>query len=247
MMESAARIPADLLADRSAVIAGGTGSVGRHLVRAFLEAGSTVVVPSRSSAKIDGLRTGIGARLAERLITIEANLSDEGEGERVREDILRRVGQVDAAVASLGGFVAAPSVLDAPLPDLEYAFRGYPIAHLLAARAVLPTVKAGGSYTFINGPLAFDPLFPGAGLISIATAAQAMLARVVMKEAGNGIRVNELVLYTRFGWDDDETTHGAVSQTDVGRYSAYLASDLGAHVRGESIHLSTLEPLEALV
>lgn len=240
------RIPADLLTGRSAVIAGGTGSVGRHMVRAFLDAGATVLVPSRSSRKIEALRQAMDAP-PDRLVTLEGDLSDEEEAGRVRDDIIDRVGRVDAAVATLGGFVSAPSVLDAPLRDVEFAFRGYPIAHFMVARTVLPLVREGGSYTFINGPLAFDPLFTGAGLISIATAAQAMLARVVMKEAGGAVRVNELVLYTRFGWDDDESSQDGVSQDDVGRYSAYLASDLGANVRGESIHLRSLEPLAALV
>jgi uncharacterized protein YbjT (DUF2867 family) len=37
------------------LVAGGTGNVGRHLVRAQLEAGATVLVPTRSREKLEAL------------------------------------------------------------------------------------------------------------------------------------------------------------------------------------------------
>lgn len=46
------RIPSDLLSDRTAVIAGRTGSVGRVVVGVFFGAGATVVEPSRSLQKL---------------------------------------------------------------------------------------------------------------------------------------------------------------------------------------------------
>jgi 3-oxoacyl-[acyl-carrier protein] reductase len=238
-------LPRDLLSGRSALIAGGTGNVGRHLVEAFLAAGATVVVPSRSTEKTRTLRASLSAAAGDRLITLEGNLSDPADAARIRDEALDRTGPLDAVVASLGGFVAAPAVLDAPLQDLRHAVDGYLLAHFVVAQAFMPALKeAGASYTFINGPLAYGALFPGTGLVSIATAAQAMLARVVMKEAGEaGPRVNELVLYTSFGWGDAHGP-GPVSREDVGRYSAWLASDPGAGVRARSIHLKSLEPLD---
>lgn len=92
----------------------------------------------------------------------------------------------------------------------------------------------------INGPLAFDPLFPGTGLVSIATAAQAMLARLLMKEAADTpARINELVIYSRFGHGDEH--ENPVTGADIGSYVAYLLSDEGAEVRGETIHLRSRE------
>lgn len=247
-MRISGNLPANLLTDRRALIAGGTGSVGRVVAEAFLASGATVVVPSRSSEKLTELRGQLSRPPAERLITIEGDVSNERDGARVREEVLERVGPLDAVVASLGGFVAAPSVLAAPKSDLQRVLDGYLLAHFMVAKALLPTLKErSGSYTFINGPLAFDPLFPGAGLVSVATAGQAMLARAVMKEEARGpARVNELVLYTRFGWEADEQERGPVSQADVARFLAHLASDAGTDVRGETIHLNSQESLRAL-
>lgn len=237
-----------LLDGRTALVAGGTGNVGRVLVRALLDAGATVAVPSRSPDKLERLRHDIDLELREKLVTVHGDIADEGSAERLLDEITSRVGTLDAAVASLGEFVAAPSVLSAPLADLHRALDGYLLAHFSVARAVVPALRGrGGSYTLINGPLAFEPMFPGAGLVSIVTAAQAMLARILMSEMEDeAVRVNEIVVYTRFGWDAEDAREAPVQQDDVGRYVALLASPRGAEVRGRTIHLDSLQPLREL-
>lgn len=144
-------------------------------------------------------------------------------------------------MASLGRLVIAPSVAAAPRADLEQALHDYPLAHFSVARAILPEIrKRGGGYVMINGPLAFDPTIAGAGLVSIATAAQAMLARVLMREeAKTPVRINELVIYTRFG--NGEGHENASSGAEIGRRVAHLLSDDGAAIRGETIHLNSSE------
>lgn len=232
-----------VLAGRVTLVAGGAGNVGRVIVRSMLERGATVVVPSRSPERLEALRRELGPELSRRLVTLDGDLSDSVDGPRLVGEIGARVGPLDAAVSSLGRFVAAPSVLEAPIGDLEAVIDGYLTAHFAVARAVLPLLEeTGGSYTFINGPLAFEPRFPGTGLVSIVTAAQAMLARVVMNEtAGRKVRVNEVVLYTMFGWDEADDAGDGVRPEEVGRYVALLASKRGAEVRGRTIHLDSRE------
>lgn len=215
------------------LIAGGTGNVGRHLVQAQLTAGATVIVPSRTPEKLQALEHSLDPSLRARLVPLAGDITDPGDAQR----LLDRAGPLDGAVASLGGFVAAPSVLDAPPADLQRALDGYLLAHFAVARALVPALRdRGGGYVMINGPLAFEPLFPGSGLISIATAAQAMLARVLMKENSSApVRINELVIYSSFGWGNED--RNLVTGQDIGRYVAYLLSDQGIGVRGETIHL----------
>jgi NAD(P)-dependent dehydrogenase (short-subunit alcohol dehydrogenase family) len=218
---------------RRVLIVGGAGNVGRHLVQGHVDAGATVIVPSRSPERLDELASFISSGGPGRIVPVTGDITSV----RDQPGILREAGPIDGAVASLGRFVAAPSVLEAPQGDLERVLNDYLLAHLMVARAVIPVLRGrGGGYVMINGPLAFDPLFPGVGLVSIATAAQAMLARVLMQElAGTGVRVNELVIYSSFGRDNEE--ENVVAGADVGRYVVYLLSDEGAAVSGESIHL----------
>jgi NADP-dependent 3-hydroxy acid dehydrogenase YdfG len=48
------------LDSKIALIAGGTGSVGEGIVRAFLKQGATVVVPSRTAERLEQLRGYLG-------------------------------------------------------------------------------------------------------------------------------------------------------------------------------------------
>ncbi len=234
-------VPADLLTGRTVMVVGGAGNVGTYAVSALLAGGARVVVTSRSEEKLERMRSRLGT-LAEsgRLVPLVGSMSDEAEAPRILESAQERAGPLDAAIASLGDMVFAPMVLEATGADLRRALDGYLIAHFMVARTLVPALaERGGSYTFINGPLAFDPIYPGTGLVSIATAGQAMLARLVMQEwASSPVRVNEVVLYTRFGpGAPEEVPPGHVGREDVGRYLAFLASDRATDVRGRTIHL----------
>ena len=229
----------EILAGRTVVVAGGTGNVGRVLVRALFNAGATVVVPTRSSQTARAIEV---AADGQRIVMLPANVGDETDAVRIREDILDRFGAIHATIATLGHFVPAPTLLGATRNDLDVTLESYPVAHFVVARTFLPAVEAtAGSYVFINGPLAFDPLFPGTGLVSVATAAQAMLARVLMKEADEAhsrARINEVVLYTSFGRPDDDNATGPVTQRDVGDFIVQLLSPGNEHVRSQTIHLN---------
>lgn len=235
-----------LLTGRTVLVAGGTGNVGRHLVRALLDHGASVVVPSRSAERVAALRDGLGDRGVDRLTSILCDVHDEAVAAQLRDHLSTTNRSLHAVVASLGRFVAAPSVLAAPAADLQNTLNDYLIAHFLAVRTFLPLIQPGGSYTFINGPLAFDSLFEGTGLVSIATAAQAMLARVVMKETRQiPVRVNEVIVYTLFGGGDQEPRE-PLAREDVARYVAYLVSARGSAVDDQTIHLNSRQPLQAL-
>lgn len=221
------------LQGKKILIAGGTGKVGRYLVQAQLAAGATAIVPSRNPAKLDALEGSIDVDGRARFVRVVGDITNPNEAQR----ILERAGPLDGAVASLGEVVMAPEILNAPESDLRKALDGYVLAHFAAARALLPVLRErGGGYVTINGPLAFDLRLPGAGLVSVATAAQAMLARVLMQDPTNAsVRMNEVVIYSAFGWGNDDAN--LVSGADIGRFVTYLLSERGAAIRGETIHL----------
>ena len=213
--------------------------MGRHLVHAQLAAGARVLVPSRDPGRLAELANFLGRDLPGQFLPVEGDMADEADAAR----LLRQHGPLDGAVASLGSFVRAPSVLDAAPKDLERALRSYLLAHFAVARVLVPHLEArAAGYVMINGPLAFEPRFPGAGLVSIATAAQAMLAKVLMDESrGTRARINEVVIYSSFGWGRDEDND--VTGADIGRYVAGLLAPEGAAIRGQTIHLTSPEAL----
>jgi NAD(P)-dependent dehydrogenase (short-subunit alcohol dehydrogenase family) len=238
--------PVAILSDRVIVVAGGTGNVGRVLVRGLLDAGATVVVPSRSTTDARHLTT---EPTDDRLLLLHGNVADDRDAGRIRDAVLERFQRIDGVVATLGHFIPAKTLLEAPRADLELVLESYPVAHFVVARTFLPELeKTAGAYVFINGPLAFDPAFPGTGLVSVATAAQAMLARIVMKDAADArsrARINEVVLYTFFGPQADRATSMPVSHADVARYIVSLLSPAN-ELRGRTLHLDSPAALDSV-
>lgn len=237
--------------DTTVVVAGGTGNVGSYMVSGLLERGARVVVPSRSERKLEELRSFLRSRDAgggDRLYTLHGDVGDEAGAEALREQIRSAAGAPDAVVSSLGRFVPAPSVLDATAKELQQVIDGYLLAHFVVARTFIPDLKeSGGTYTLVNGPLAFDP-WPdsAAGLVSIVTAAQQMLFRVLVEDLeSSAVDVFELVNYAYIR--ERQTQPGSsLSGEDVGTFVAHLiAGETGAS-HGESIHLKSPEQLEAV-
>jgi NAD(P)-dependent dehydrogenase (short-subunit alcohol dehydrogenase family) len=238
------------LNDQTVVVAGATGNVGPFVVvRALLARGASVAAPSRSEEKLRGLREHLREHVDEtRLHTFVGDLGDERDAAVLRRQITEQVGTPGAVVASVGDYVAAPSLLDARTGELRRALDASLVAHFVIARTFLPVLRdSGGTYVFLQGPLAFE-LYPGLGgdLVSIATAAQHMLFRALAQEvAESRARVVELVghMYIR---DRQTQPTSPLSGEAVGAFVAYLLTRAGEEAHGQSIHLRSPEQLADL-
>jgi NAD(P)-dependent dehydrogenase (short-subunit alcohol dehydrogenase family) len=249
---SSERPTAEYLSGRSALVAGGTGNVGRHIVAALLERGATVVVPSRSREKADSLRAAVREAIGpvdERLITLTGDVADEHDAARIRDETARGLpAGLDAVVASLGRWKNTPSLLRATRSDLATVLNDYVVAHFVVARTFIPALSPrGGSYVLINGPSAFTT-FPGSALVSIATAAQAMLARALAEEtaASKSVTLTDLVIYPSALIGPELTRDGGpIDGSAVGRYVAGMIA--GRASGGGTVHLEAAEQLLGVV
>ena len=219
------------------IVAGGTGNVGTFIVRALLERGASVTVPSRSAEAIASLREHLQPLLRARdLDRLQTVVTDIGNGNGPLDPSLRGA---DAVIASLGKFVPAASVLRAPLTDLDAVLDLYVRAHFAVAQKFLPElIDRRGTYIFINGPLAFESR-PGMGgdLVSIATAAQHMLFRTLADELkDSGVRVAEIVNYA-FIRNRRTQPGSAVPGEATGALIADLVTDGEGDIHGQSIHV----------
>ncbi|MQA92734.1 MAG: SDR family NAD(P)-dependent oxidoreductase [Gemmatimonas sp.] len=239
-----------MLSGKTVAVAGGTGNVGTFVVRALLERGANVAVPSRTEEKLHGFRAHLASQIGEddlgRLHTFVGDVADEVGAEHLLGQITNDVGAPDAVVATLGRLVPAQSLLDARANDLQQVLQSYLIAHFVVARTFLPGLKArGGAYVFVNGPLAFDPWKgSGADLVSISTAGQHMLFRALAQELEESdVRVVELVSHA-FIRDRQTQPSSAIPGEAVGAFAAYLVSQAAGGTHGKSIRLRSMEQLE---
>lgn len=240
----------DSLNERIVVVAGGTGNVGSFIVKELLKRQATVVVPSRSEKSLQQLNSFLGNHIDEPsrnlLHTIVGNIGDPSTSESLLHKITEQVGQPDAAIASLGRFQPAPSMIDASADTFRQVIDDYLMAHFVTAQTFLKFFKDrdNGQYVFINGPLALSsPEGMGAGLVSTATAGQQMLFKIMAQELDeSSVTVSELINYAYIR-DHKTQPSSALPGEATGAYASYLVSGDANDKHGESIQLKLTEQL----
>ena len=231
------------------VVAGGTGNVGGFIVRALLERGHSVAVPSRSAESLADLQAYLASHLAtehlQGLHMFTGTISSEIEGPEIAEEIADTLGEPHSVVALMGSWHGVDSLQEATQADLDYVLEHYLKAHFGVAQALLPHLQEGGTYMSVNGPLAFD-VWPGSALVSIATAGQHMLFKALASEYDeHPTSVCELVSHA---YIRDRTTQpgSPLPGEGVGAFVAHLLLHGRARLHGESIHLRAMEQLDEL-
>lgn len=229
------------LSGKTALIAGGTGGVGEGIVRAFLNEGATVIVPSRSNDRLEQLKHQLESVSTDHLIAMSGDFSDIKTAERLRDEIFNQVGQLDAVVTSLNGrWNEDIPLVKTPLEDWQRMIDSNLTAHFIAAKTFLPVLQRGSSYTLIGGGAALQAM-PNYGLVCIPAAAEVMLTQVLIEEMkGSGIRINEVILnsYILTRERDGKGHPEWITADEVGRYTAWLASDEASMVSGTIIQLN---------
>jgi NAD(P)-dependent dehydrogenase (short-subunit alcohol dehydrogenase family) len=171
--------------DRTALVTGGAGGLGRSVVDALLAAGWRVVVPVRTAADLEE---------REGLSTVTADLTDPDHVARAVR-VAADGPPLRALVNLVGGFAADQPVADTPLEDFERLFTVNLRPTYLVTQAALPRLVAagGGSIVCTASSAALSPFAGGAGYAA-SKAAVIAFARVVAAEGRpDGVRCNAIV------------------------------------------------------
>jgi NAD(P)-dependent dehydrogenase (short-subunit alcohol dehydrogenase family) len=177
-----------------AVVAGGTGGLGRAVSLAFLSAGASVIATYRKQEEFAALRAAAGAD-APALEGHLVDITDESAVAQFVAGIVSRHGKLDAVVNAIGGYAGGiklweleTKILDAMLSlNLRSAFT---LAH-----AVIPIMlrQQYGSFVNVAAKAAFDH---GAGASAYAAskaAAVALIDSLAADLRGTGVRVNSVL------------------------------------------------------
>jgi NAD(P)-dependent dehydrogenase (short-subunit alcohol dehydrogenase family) len=168
--------------DRTVLITGGNGGLGRSVVAVLADAGWRVIAPITRESDLDGATT------------VVADLTDP-------DGVARAIRATDgdaplrAVVNLVGGFAAGQPVADTPLSEFERLFTLNLRPTYLVTQAALPRLAAagGGSIVCVGSSAALEPFAGGAGYAA-AKAAVIAFARAVAKEGEpDGVRCNTIV------------------------------------------------------
>ncbi len=173
------------------LVTGGAGGIGAAICRAFADEGAVVAVHHHTSG-------GAAERLARDIggVTVEGNLTDEGDVANVFSSTLDSLGGLDVCVANVGWYPAT----DVPVWEMDLArWRDVVDRNLttafLTARAFLAIASTTG-----HGSLVFTAstagIFGEAGHADYAAAKSALTSGFLLSlkneaaRIGDGVRVN---------------------------------------------------------
>ena len=228
------------LADRTVLVTGAAGNLGRAVAAGARAAGANVALTDRSLELLQ-------ARFAEdgRTALFEtADLSDDGAAGGLVARTVERFGRLDAAISTVGGFAFA-NVADDSRATWERMAMLNVYTALAVSRAALPALKAaGGGAIVLVGAAAGLRAPAGVAAYAASKSAVMRLAESLAEECrADGVRVN-CVLPTTMDTPEnraampDADRSGWVSPESIADTMLFLASDAARAVTGALVPVS---------
>jgi NAD(P)-dependent dehydrogenase (short-subunit alcohol dehydrogenase family) len=177
-----------------ALVAGGTGGLGRSVSLAFLEEGASVVVTYRSQPEWEALRSAAGSNPT-RLDGHSVDVTDEAAVRQLIEKILAKHGRLDALVNTVGGYAGGLKLWEMETKVFEQMLAlNLRSGYALSRAAVRAMLKQGrGAIVNVASKAALDHASGAAAYAASKAAAVAMLDSLAADVKGSGVRVNTIL------------------------------------------------------
>lgn len=231
------------LENRVALITGGTGSLGRAVVRRLLAAGAAVHTTWVVEREVDELRTFLGDA-ADKVGMHKADVTDADHMERVAAAVVRRDSRLDVLASLVGGFAMSP-LTDTGTDTWDRMLAINATSAFVAARACVPRMRdrKSGRIVLVGAAPAVE--LGGAGMAAYAASKAAVvnLVHALARELGpDHITVNAVVPSVidtpanRKAMPDADTANW-LAPDEVAEVIGFLASEAGGIVTGTAIRL----------
>jgi NAD(P)-dependent dehydrogenase (short-subunit alcohol dehydrogenase family) len=224
-------------AGKIALVAGGTGGLGRAVSLAFLDEGAKVVVPYRSEKEFAELKRAAAGRESQLIGRAVDVLDDAAVASLVDE-----IGRIDVLVNTVGGYIGGIELWKLAPADFDRMLNLNLRTGYLLARAVVPgMLKRGhGAVVNVSAKAALDH---GAGASAYAASKAASLALMDSLAAdtrGTGVRVNSVLPSIIDTKTNREAMPSAKFDTwpkpeDIASVILFLASDAAKVVHGAAV------------
>jgi 2-deoxy-D-gluconate 3-dehydrogenase len=238
------------LTGKIAVVTGGNGGIGLGMARGLAQAGALVVIAGRNAEKsreaADELREeGCNAD------AIEADVTDEGEVQRLVDETGKRHGRIDILVNNAGTTVRKRPQ-DMALHEWRYVMDTNLTSAFMCSKAAYPLLKQQGGKVINVGSMMSIFGAPYASAYGASKGGIVQFTRSIATAwAADNIQANAILP----GWIDTELTQGAreqvpglnervLARTPAGRWgvpadlagvAVFLASSASDFVTGTAI------------
>lgn len=236
-----ARIMANRFSNKVALVAGGTGGLGRAVTLAFLEEGASVSVTFRRRDEFDALKMSAGLQAA-RLTGHEIDVTDESAATTMVAAILANQKRLDVLVNTVGGYKAGMKLWEQDAQVLDQMLSLNLRSGYALSRAVVPAMLSQGEGAIVNiaAKAAVDAPAHAAAYAASKAAAIAMMNSLSADLKGTQVRVNSVLPsiidteLNRKGMPKADFTKWPKPE-EIARVILFLCSDDGRVIRGASI------------
>jgi NAD(P)-dependent dehydrogenase (short-subunit alcohol dehydrogenase family) len=222
---------------RTAIITGGSRSIGAGLVAGFRNSGCAVVAISRS----------IGSADEGDLLTIRRDITDEQTARKMVDVSLDRFGRIDCLVNDAGVFIGKP-FMDYTRDDYELVTSVNLSGFFYLSQRVIGQMVLQGTGHVVNVTTSLvdkaDSRTPAA-LTALTKGGLAAVTRsLAIEYASHGVRVNAVALGVIQTTDDDASFAGMAELHPLGRLGqiddvvdSVLYLERASFVTGEILHI----------
>ncbi|MEM9203927.1 MAG: SDR family oxidoreductase [Actinomycetota bacterium] len=211
------------LSDKVVVITGGASGIGKALAeRAHADGAAHVVVVDRDERGANEVASAVGGTAAAVDVTDEAAIAE------LVTSVERDVGPIDLFVSN-AGYVTLGG-LEAPVDDLNRMWEVHVLAHLYAARAVIPHMADRGRGYLLNTASAAGLLSQFGSLHYAVTkhAAVALAEWIAITHGHQGIKVSVLcpqAVDTNIVVNSPDAAELQAAATDVAGADGHLSAE----------------------
>jgi len=227
--------------NKVALIAGGTGGLGRAVSLAFLEEGAKVVVTYRlpeEFAALQGAAAANGPSLEGHLVDV----TNEAETSRLVADILSTHKKLDVLVNTVGAYAGGAKLWELDAKVFELMLNLNLRSGFVLSRTVVPVMlnQRHGAIVNIVAKAALDHAAGAGAYVASKAAALAMMDSLAAEVKGTGVRVNSILPSIIDTAANRKAIPGAdfskwPKPEDIARVILFLCSDEAKVVQGAAI------------
>jgi NAD(P)-dependent dehydrogenase (short-subunit alcohol dehydrogenase family) len=230
------------LANRTALVTGGTAGIGRACAELLAGAGASVVITGRDADR----GRAVAARLGGQVRFVRADLADADSV----TSLVEQVGDIDILVNNAASFPAALTV-DQNVASFEKTFDTNVRGTYFLAAGLVPGMLARGDGSIINiTTMVAAKGVPGASAYSASKAAVESLTRTWAVEFGSrGVRVNSVApgptrtdgVEAEWGETNEELGRAlplgrTAAPEEIAQAVLFLASPRSSFITGSTLH-----------
>ena len=227
--------------EKVALVAGGTGGLGRAVSLAFLGEGAKVVVTYRNQDEFAALQNAAGPTRSS-LEGHRVDVTDEAAVVQLIADVLSKHGRLDVMVNTVGAYAGGVKLweVDANVFDRMFLLN-LRTGYALSRAAVVPMLKQKqGAIINVAAKAALDHGAGAAAYAASKAAALAMIDSLAADVKGSGVQVNSILPSII----DTEANRKAMPNADyatwpkpedIARVILFLCSDDSKVIHGAAI------------